>query len=770
MNKRMISSLLLGDKLGLNRHRLVVFWLSFAAAYYVLWWAAALLGSFDNQISLWYPVAGLRFFVLLMFGWAALLPVLLIETALSLALWWFYYDSEFAWISLLFTGALLLSLYLVAALVLRAWQRPQAHSFADPVYVARFLGIALLVCGLAAFIGVSILVYFGRIVAEHYGAAVLTWWVGDFIGLITVTPLLMVYLRPRLYAWLQADSNWLMPPTAVPYKRERFWVLGSVSALVLGLWALFQLSDWIGIEPLLCPFLLLLIILPLGVAALSGGPRLATVLVFILASLLPILMIWQQITEWALYYQLIIITAAMTGLMLGALSSARQRALTHLADLHQIVHDLLWDTDAQGRVIGLSGQLATTIPARLGQPWRQVVHHIPRAERQILRTALRQHRAFRGVNLTVHHATQGCRWWRVDGMPYWDELGRLAGYRGVATDITERQRVEQALLAQRAAEAANHSKSAFLAHISHEIRTPMNAIIGFTHILARDPQLNRQQRDQVQTIDHSARHLLNLLNDILDFSRIESGRLTLQEQAFDLQQLLSELRQLFLPRAQAKGLSLELVCEQAVPRYIMADAGKLRQVLMNLIGNAVKFTTDGRIVIHAHVEQSRLRLEVSDTGPGISAADQAEIFDAFRQTAATQHSGGSGLGLAISRELVTLMGGVLTVHSRPAQGSCFSVDLPLNPAHAPSQEDATLREPTSVSEPEVTAIPALSRADMAVLSRAQIDAMREALEQGDLNALNQQLAVIATRHESLAQALQQLVAQYDYTTLNTLLE
>ena len=751
---------------GSARWRLLVFWVLFAAVYYVTWWSATLLGSFDNQISLWYPVAGLRFFVLLLFGWAAVVPVILTEIALSL--WLAYYLPERLWLSLFFSVLSSPLIYWGAAQVLRTWQRPHSHNFSDPVYVARFIGVAVPACGLAAIAGVSNMVYFGQIPADQYADALLTWWVGDFIGLITVTPLLMVYVRPRLFTWLLPDANWVVPRADAPHQRA--WVLGAVSALGLGLWGLFQLLDWIGVEPLLCPFLLLLIILPLGVAAMSGGPRLATVMVFTLSSLLPMLMVWHEVTEWGLYYQLIIITAAITGLMLGALSAARQQALTRLADLHHMTHDLLWDTDAQGRLIELSGQLATRVQSGMGQPWRQMVQHIPRAERQLLRMALRHQRPFRGVNLTVHHATQGQRWWRVDGLPYWDELGRLAGYRGVATDITERQRFEQALIAQQAAEAANRSKSAFLAHMSHEIRTPMNAIIGFTHILARDPYLNHQQRDQVQTIDRSAHHLLNLLNDILDFSRIESGRLTLHEQPFDLQQLLSDLRLLFLPRAQAKGLALELACDQAMPRYITADAGKLRQVLINLIGNAVKFTRTGHIMIRVRVERSRLRLEVIDTGPGIAAADQAEIFDAFRQTAASQHAGGSGLGLAISRELVKLMQGHITLSSTPQTGCCFCVDLPLTVASAVSVNNGSLAAQPLGVQPEATVMPSLSRDDIAVLSRPQIDAMRESLEQGDLNALNQQLTVIAASHEPLARALQQLVTQYDYTTLNELLE
>ena len=234
------------------------------------------------------------------------------------------------------------------------------------------------------------------------------------------------------------------------------------------------------------------------------------------------------------------------------------------------------------------------------------------------------------------------------------------------------------------AEAANQAKSVFLANMSHELRTPLNAILGFAQVLQRDDRLEGEHLEQMAIINRSAEHLLDLINDVLEMSKIEAGHVALEAGPVDLWELLRVLENMLITRALNRGLLLAFDVGPAVPRWISSDEKKLRQVLINLVGNAIKFTDSGRIEVRARVTShdggDALRFDVTDTGPGIDEDALRHLFDPFYQgDSARTALEGTGLGLPISREYVQLMGGAITVESTPDHGSTFAFEIPLQP-------------------------------------------------------------------------------------------
>ena len=261
---------------------------------------------------------------------------------------------------------------------------------------------------------------------------------------------------------------------------------------------------------------------------------------------------------------------------------------------------------------------------------------------------------------------------------------------GSCVDITERKQAAELRQAKAEAEAASRAKSTFLANMSHEIRTPMNAIIGFSQLMLRDPALTPAQREHLSIIDRNGEHLLALINDILEMSKIEAHRIVLRPTPFDLRSLVRDLQLMFGDRARAKGLEFAVEIEGAdtLPPAVTGDEGRLRQILVNLIANAVKFTTAGRVTVRLQLtapmgECWRLCARIEDTGSGIAPADMPRLFKQFEQAAAGRAAGGTGLGLAISRELARLMGGDITAESRLGEGSVFELQVPLEFAEGP---------------------------------------------------------------------------------------
>jgi PAS domain S-box-containing protein len=375
--------------------------------------------------------------------------------------------------------------------------------------------------------------------------------------------------------------------------------------------------------------------------------------------------------------------------------AALRKQLHFRAELLDAIPVAIYYKDARGRFVGMNRALEWLFDidrhTAVGRTSAEVFSdgyadvHIER-DREVLTRATRQSYE---MEMPLPDGTPRTLYYSKASMT--DATGSVTGMIGVIFDTTERKSLERRLgEAKDAAEAASLAKSQFLANMSHEIRTPMNGIIGMTELVL-DTALTQHQRDYLETVRQSADALMDIINDLLDLSKIEAGRMELESIDFEPRALLEHLCRPIALSAQRKALTFELELGAGVPALAQGDPGRLRQVLVNLLGNAVKFTQHGSVTLRVDAQARScadgepsilLDVEVGDTGVGIPADKQDLVFDAFAQadSSTTRRFGGTGLGLAITRHLVEAMGGTISVSSTPGLGSRFRFTVALRPA------------------------------------------------------------------------------------------
>jgi PAS domain S-box-containing protein len=389
--------------------------------------------------------------------------------------------------------------------------------------------------------------------------------------------------------------------------------------------------------------------------------------------------------------------------------------------------------------------------------------------------------------------------WRKDGteFPIAISLSPLETEEGTMVvsavrDITEQKLYGKRLeVAAEKAEAASRAKSTFLSTISHEIRTPMNAILGYAQLMSRDPELGSRAKANLKTICQSSEHLLGLITDILDMSKIEAGRVELTPAKFKFSRLVENVASMFRLSAQAKALRFEILVDGESVEYVVADEGKMRQVLINLLGNAIKFTSRGQIGLHVTLQrrsdhQLWMSARIEDTGPGLTSEEQDRLFQPFNQfKRGLKSQEGTGLGLAIGRSYARLMGGDITVVSIPGEGSVFHFEIPVEtdeaqagvhpyapgtPKGLPIAGMSPLGEETMKQpEPFIAPPSPLSPQQLAALPPALITQLHDAVQDGEKERLDQLIQEVAEYNQQSAAALHEFADNYEYDALTSLL-
>ena len=693
---------------------------------YVLLDRSAVFFQMWSGISAWYPPAGLGLAMLIVFG-ARYFPLIMLGGFISGVV---NYQQQFFSLTFLGVSPVVSCGYWAAALLLRSgfkidWQ---LRSMWD---MLRLLFVALPASCIVALGGVGIAVADHVIKPSEYLKASFNWWVGDAVALASLTPFLLVYVMPWLRGFCRMEnarknehSNAASKKRRELHPARRLFESNLFAVSIAGtLWIVFSGSFSRRFE------FFYLFFLPIVWMAVRRGLRGATAGILALDfGIVAILRIYPQDLGQLASLQFLMLILSLTGLVLGALISERDVTERRLSEEEERIR-LLLESTAEA-IYGADMSFACTFcnPAFLrllgyesreqvlGKNVHELLHHTrPDGSPYPAEECPLGHALVNGKKLHVHEEL----FWRADGSSLAVEIwshpilheGELRGCVVTFVDATERKQAEKDLRrAKEEAEAANRAKSEFLANMSHEIRTPMNGILGMTE-LALETELNPEQREYLEMVKSSGESLLTLLNDILDLSKIEAGKLELENSEFSIEDCIEEALKPLAGIARQKGIELVWDVETGMPAVVRGDATRLRQVLINLAGNALKFTSSGEVAIHAKSsgpaeERFLIHFTVSDTGIGISPENQRKIFEAFSQAdmSTTRRFGGTGLGLSISDRLVKLMGGRLWVESQEGKGSSFHFQVRLYPAERVQAEEEREHRHPKVSSSRILVV------------------------------------------------------------------